>query len=60
MADEGVVSHIHVIPVDASLSVEDAWRELCIFGQRVTYTGSEKWAEIHCDGEECRLLEVES
>lgn len=49
--------HVHVIPVDSSLSTEDAWKELCIFGRRVTFSGSETWANVPCDGEECRLIE---
>lgn len=52
-----VNGHLHVIPVDASLSVDDAWKELCIFGRRVTFSGSEMWANVRCDGEECRLIE---
>lgn len=46
--------HIHLIPVDRSMTAEEAWRELCIFGQRVTYTvpeGTEAWASIACEGE---------
>jgi hypothetical protein len=53
-----MVKKIHVIPVDASLTPEDAWKEICIFGQRVTYSGSETWATIECDREECRSIEV--
>lgn len=49
--------HAHVIPVDPSLSSEDAWKEICIFGRRVTYTGTESWATIVCDGEECAGIE---
>lgn len=48
--------HVHVFPVDHSLSVEEAWMELCIFGRRATFTGGEKWAHLQCDGEECRLI----
>lgn len=51
------MTHVHVYAVDPSMTAAEAWRELCIFGQRVTFTGGEKWATIHCDGEECRLIE---
>lgn len=50
-------AHIHTIPVDPSLTVEDAWKELCIFGRRITYTGRERWANVYCDGEECSSIE---
>lgn len=53
------MTHVHVIPVDRSLSADDAWKELCIFGRRVTWTGAETWATVHCDGEECANLESE-
>lgn len=53
------MTHVHVIPVDLSLTAEEAWREVCIFGRRVTYTGAEMWATMGCDGEECRLIEEE-
>lgn len=49
--------HVHVIPVDPSLTAEDAWKEICIFGRRITYTGTESWADIVCDGEECTSIE---
>lgn len=48
--------HIHTFAVDNSLSVEDAWKELCIIGVRATFTGGESWANIECDGEECRNI----
>jgi hypothetical protein len=52
--------HLHTIPVDPSQTADEAWRELCIFGQRVTYTDGPgrpvTWANVACDGEECRLL----
>lgn len=51
--------HTHTVPVDPSLSSEVAWRELCIFGRRVTYTGEPAWAVVACDGEECRAIERE-
>lgn len=56
--DLAVAKHIHVIPVDATLTVEEAWKEACIFGRRITFTGSEGWASVRCDGEECRLIET--
>ena len=31
-----MTAHVHVIPVDPSLTPDDAWKEICIFGQRVT------------------------
>lgn len=49
---------VHVFPVDPSMTPDEAWREACIFGRRVTYTGEPGWAVITCDGEECRLIEV--
>lgn len=48
-----VMKHIHVIPVDETLTPEEAWKELCIMGVRATNTGKERWAVIHCNGEEC-------
>lgn len=48
---------IHVIPVDPSLTPEEAWKELCIFGRRVTWTGTETWADVQCDGLECLSIE---
>lgn len=50
--------HVHVIPVDHSLTPDEAWQELCIFRQRVTNSGQgETWATIQCDGEECALID---
>lgn len=46
-------THVHVIPVDVSLSIEEAWRELCLMGVRATFTGGERWAVVECDGVEC-------
>jgi hypothetical protein len=54
---EAAVEHVHVVPVDPSLTPEDAWRELCIFGKRITWTGPEQWANVTCDGEECSGIE---
>lgn len=48
-----MTEHVHTIPVDPSLTTEEAWLEICIFGQRVTLTGSETWVNLRCDGEEC-------
>lgn len=45
--------HVHSIPVDVSLTADEAWEELCLFGRRVTDTGHETWAVMRCDGEEC-------
>lgn len=53
-----MTAHTHVIPVDATLSVDEAWKELCIMGVRATDTGSESWAVIEdCDGEECAAIQ---
>jgi hypothetical protein len=48
--------HVHTIPVDKSLTPEEAWKEICIMGFRTTSTGGETWANILCDGEECRNI----
>ena len=45
---------VHVYPVDPSLAPEEAWKEICIFGQRITFTGEPLWGVMVCDGEECR------
>lgn len=48
------IHEVHVIPVDASLTPDEAWAELCRVGTRTTYTGSaDTWAVIQCDGVEC-------
>lgn len=47
------IQHVHTFPVDPSLTQDQAWREICIFGRRVTFTGDPKWANILCDGDEC-------
>lgn len=48
------MNHVHTYPVDASLTPDLAWEEICFWGFRVTYTaGDEKWAIMVCDGEEC-------
>ena len=59
--------HVHSIPVDASFVLEqptmedaakEAFKELCIFGRRVTFTagGTDRWANIGCVGG-CENLE---
>lgn len=45
--------HSHVIPVDPSLTTDAAWHEICLMGVRSTYTGTEAWASVDCNGE-CR------
>lgn len=45
--------HIHTYPVDNSLSAEDAWHEIRLFGQRLTFTGGETWVNRECEGEWC-------
>lgn len=49
--------HSHTYPVDPSLTPEEAWKELCIFSRRVSWTGVETWAVIECDGEECNNID---
>lgn len=51
------MGHTHVIPVDPSMTAIEAWKELCIFGRRLTYTGPERWAVISCNGYECSGIE---
>lgn len=51
-----MASHVHTYPVDATLTADEAWKEICIMGFRATDTGSETWANIICDGEECRSI----
>lgn len=51
--------HVHVIPVDPSLTPEEAWKEICNFGFRATFTGPEGWATIECNGEECERIMTE-
>lgn len=51
-------THYHVIPVDPSLTIDEAWREICLMGVRATYTGTEGWAVVECDGDECRNISV--
>jgi hypothetical protein len=48
-------AHVHVLPVDLSFGATDdgvleAWKEICIFGRRVTFTGGETWATLTCHG----------
>lgn len=51
---DGPIHEIHTIPVDASLTPDEAWAELCRSGERTTYTeGPITWAVIRCDGVEC-------
>lgn len=48
------IRETHVIPVDASLTPDEAWAEICREGMRTTYTdGPITWASIECDGAEC-------
>lgn len=55
------VPHVHRIPVDPSQTAIEAWDELCIFGQRITVTGPERWANVTgCDGEQCHNIGVGS
>lgn len=50
------VKEYHAIPVDKSLTVAEAWKEICVYGQRMTYTGSETWAAVICDGKVCEKV----
>ena len=54
-----LTAHAHTIPVDCTLTPDEAWKELCIFGKRVTDTGTETWAVIECDGQECSGIEID-
>ena len=48
------IHEVHVIPVDASLTPDEAWAELRRSGMRTIYTGgTDTWAVIQCDGVEC-------
>lgn len=38
------------------MTPDEAWDELCLMGVRATNTGSETWATIKCDGDECRNI----
>lgn len=50
-------AHVHTIQVDPSLTGLEAFTELCIFGQRVTFTGEATTSTVNgCDGEQCRLI----
>lgn len=48
-----MTGHVHVYPVDPSLTADEAWDELCLWGFRYTDTGEPSWAVMHCDGHEC-------
>lgn len=51
---DGPIREVHTIPVDASLTPDEAWAELCREGKRTTYTeGPVTWVAIRCDGVEC-------
>jgi hypothetical protein len=50
--------HVHVYPVDASLTPEEAWDELCLMGVRATDTGSETWAVMTVDADDCRCENI--
>lgn len=39
-----VQRHTHTFPVDASMTPDEAWDELCLMGVRATNTGSEAWS----------------
>jgi hypothetical protein len=54
------IREYHIIPVDASLTPDEAWAEVCKNGERVTWTeGPETWATIRCDGVECMSIREE-
>lgn len=48
--------HVHVIPVDPALTVEEAWLEIKLMGLRTTHTGECRWGVVACDGEECWMV----
>lgn len=48
-----VADHRHVIPVDPSLTPDEAWHELLLMHCRATNTGDPTWAVVRCDGSEC-------
>jgi hypothetical protein len=48
--------HLHTIPVDDTLTPEEAWAELVEYGSRLTDTGHETWAVLWCSG--CRSVPV--
>lgn len=52
--------HVHVIPVDVTLTPQEAWDELCLMGVRATNTGSEGWATVTCDGSHCHNIAEET
>lgn len=51
--------HVHTFPVDISFGEDalEAWKEICNFGRRVTFTGGERWGVVECDGEVCWRIE---
>jgi hypothetical protein len=52
--------HVHVFPCDPTLTADEAWHEICLFGRRVTYSGlGEYWAVVRCDGEECSSIDTD-
>ena len=51
--------HLHVIPVDPSMTPDEAWHELCLMGVRATHTGEATWANVECDGGECHAIPQE-
>lgn len=53
--------HIHTIYVPPGREAVDVWKELCIFGRMVSpHTEGGTWANVGCNGEECRLIEREA
>jgi hypothetical protein len=54
--DTLILPEYHIVPVDPSLTLQEAWKELCIFGKRITNTGDANWALVRCDGAECKNL----
>ncbi len=49
---------VHVIPVDPSLTADEAWHEIRLFGKRITFTGPETWVAATCDGD-CGGIETD-
>ena len=54
------VAHVHTFPIDEAFKDDplEAWKEICIFGRRVTFTPNTEctWGNVTCSGDECRLI----
>lgn len=54
------MKHIHTIFVPDGQTVSEQWKELCIFGVRVTPGERGSWANVDCDGDECASIQREA